>query len=176
MTKILTILLVFICLTGLIYAAEKTTQVPDAPNFVLEDVNGKVVRLDSLVKKGPVLMSFWALWCKMCIKELDALKPYYPELESLGASYLAISQDKSRSVPEVKPFAASHKWQYQVVLDPDNKLRDLYKVQVMPSFFIIDQNKKIVFTHQGYKPGDEKKIMEKVRELLKCNEECEKSD
>jgi cytochrome c biogenesis protein CcmG/thiol:disulfide interchange protein DsbE len=147
-----------------------------APNFVLQDVDGKTVRLDSLVKKGPVLMSFWALWCKMCIKELDAMKPYFAELESLNCSYLAISQDKSRSVPEVKPFASSHKWKYRVVLDPDNKMRDLYKVQVMPSLFIIDQNQKIVFTHQGYKPGDEKKIMEKVRQLFKSCSQCPNSE
>jgi peroxiredoxin len=138
----------------------------------LQDVDGKTVRLDSLVKKGPVLMSYWALWCKMCIKELDAMKQYFSELESLQCSYLAISQDKSRSVPEVKPFAASHKWKYQVVLDPDNKMRNLYKVQVMPSLFIIDQNQKIIFTHQGYKPGDEKKIIEKVRQLLTSCSDC----
>ena len=183
MTKILQIVFSFLVLFfGLttnnqqLFATGKVVQLTDAPNFVLQDVDGKTVRLDSLVKKGPALMSFWALWCKMCIKELDALKPYYPELESLKVSYLAISQDKSRSIPEVKPFALSHKWKYQIVLDPDNKMRDLYKVQVMPSFFIIDQNKKIVFTHQGYKPGDEKKIMEKVRGLLKSCKECEKCE
>jgi len=173
MTKITKTLFILICLTGLLFAQEKTTALKNAPSFTLNDVSGKVVILDSLVKKGPVIMSFWALWCKMCIKELDALKPYYPELESLGASYLAISQDKSRSIPEVKPFAAGHKWKYQVVLDPENKLRKSYNVQVMPSLFIIDQNKKIVFTHQGYKPGDEKKIMEKVRELSGKCKACE---
>ena len=154
----------------IIFAAEQTTTLKVAPSFTLNDVSGKAVRLDSLVKKGPVMMSFWALWCKMCIKELDALKPYYPELESLKVSYLAISQDKAKSKDEVKSFAAGHKWKYRVILDPENKLRDLYKVQVMPSFFIIDQNKKIAFVHQGYKPGDEKTIMKKVREILgKCH-------
>jgi cytochrome c biogenesis protein CcmG, thiol:disulfide interchange protein DsbE len=168
--------LIFILILSVTLALAANPNQTSAPNFVLQDVDGKTVRLDSLVKKGPVLMSYWALWCKMCIKELDAMKPYFGELESLKCSYLAISQDKSRSVPEVKPFASSHKWKYQVVLDPDNKMRDLYKVQVMPSFFIIDQNQKIVFTHQGYKPGDEKKIMGKIRELLGCNKQCDGCD
>jgi len=164
-------LLILLILSITIALAANPNQT-SAPNFVLQDVDGKTVRLDSLVKKGPVLMSYWALWCKMCIKELDAMKQYFSELESLQCSYLAISQDKSRSVPEVKPFAASHKWKYQVVLDPDNKMRNLYKVQVMPSLFIIDQNQKIIFTHQGYKPGDEKKIIEKVRQLLTSCSGC----
>lgn len=161
MKKIVVILaLVIICAY-----AEEPAKTPDAPDFKLTDVNGNDIILDSLLKKGPVLMSFWALWCKMCIKELDALRPYADELDSLNLSLLAISQDKSRSVPQVKPFATSHKWECDVLLDPENVMRDLYNVQAMPSFFIIDQNKKIVFTHQGYKPGDEKIIMDKLREL-----------
>ncbi len=145
-----------------------------APSFTLEDVDGNVINLDSLLTKGPVLMSFWALWCKMCIKELDALKPFAEEFDSLNITLLAISQDKTRSVPKVKPFATSHKWTYQVVLDPENVMRELYNVQAMPTFFIIDQSKQIVFTHQGYKPGDEEVIIAKVRELYEQGGDCEK--
>ncbi len=157
-------LAILLLLPIVLIVAEEGTMA-SAPSFKLEDVDGQEVNLDSLLTKGPVLMSFWALWCKMCIKELDALRPYAEELDSLNITLLAISQDKSRSVPKVKPFATSHKWSYQVVLDPENTMRELYNVQAMPTFFIIDQDKNIVFTHQGYKPGDEEVIIAKVREL-----------
>lgn len=150
-----------------------SADLPDAPDFTLEDIDGNTVCLDSLLTKGPVFMSFWALWCKMCIKELDALKPYFDEFDSLGVNLLAISQDKARSVPKVKPYALSHKWKYVVVLDPDNIMRDLYHVQAMPTSFIINQDKKIVFTHMGYKPGDEEVIIEKMRELFNQGEKDE---
>lgn len=150
--------------------AEEGTAAP-APGFTLEDVDGEVVDLDALLEKGPVLISFWALWCKMCIKELDALRPFAEEFDSRNITLLAISQDKARSVPKVKPFATSHKWTYSVVLDPENMMRELYNVQAMPTFFIIDQNKNIVFTHQGYKPGDEEIIIAKVKEI--CEESGE---
>jgi len=165
--RIFAITLSLLCLT-LLYAQEK--ELPTAPDFTLKDVDGNTVCLDSLLKKGPVFMSFWALWCKMCIKELDALKPYYYEFDSLGLQMLAISQDKARAVPKVKPFALSHKWKYVVVLDPDNILRELYNVQAMPTSFIINQDKKIVFVHQGYKPGDEEIIVKKIRCLV--NKDC----
>ncbi|MGB9722191.1 MAG: peroxiredoxin family protein [bacterium] len=157
----------------LIFAQEK--ELPTAPDFTLQDVDGNAVCLDSLLKKGPVFMSFWALWCKMCIKELDALRPYYDEFDSLKLQMLAISQDKARAVPKVKPFALSHKWKYVVVLDPDNIMRDLYNVQAMPTSFIINQEKKIVFVHQGYKPGDEEIIVKKIRCLVNkdCKGDCE---
>lgn len=161
-------------LLPIVFAFAEEGTVADAPGFTLEDVDGNTVWLDSLLTKGPVLMSFWALWCKMCIKELDALRPYAEEFDSLDITLLAISQDKARSVPKVKPFATSHKWTYQVVLDPENEMRELYNVQAMPTFFIIDQNKKIVFTHQGYKPGDEDVIITKVRELYEQGGDCEK--
>jgi peroxiredoxin len=150
-----------------------SADLPDAPDFTLEDIDGNTVCLDSLLTKGPVFMTFWALWCKMCIKELDALKPYFDEFDSLGVNLLAISQDKARSVPKVKPYALSHKWKYVVVLDPDNIMRDLYHVQAMPTSFIINQDKKIVFTHMGYKPGDEEIIIEKVRDLFTEGEKDE---
>ncbi len=150
-----------------------SADLPDAPDFTLEDIDGNTVCLDSLLTKGPVFMTFWALWCKMCIKELDALKPYFDEFDSLGVNLLAISQDKARAVPKVKPYALSHKWKYVVVLDPDNIMRDLYHVQAMPTSFIINQDKKIVFTHMGYKPGDEEIIIEKMRDLFNQGEKDE---
>lgn len=176
-TKVIWISIISVLfLFNLSYAQEK--ELPTAPDFTLQDVDGNTVCLDSLLKKGPVFMSFWALWCKMCIKELDALKPYYDEFDSLKLQMLAISQDKARAVPKVKPFALSHKWKYVVVLDPDNILRELYNVQAMPTSYIINQNKKIVFVHQGYKPGDEEIIVKKVRCVTckdckgDCKEKC----
>ncbi|MEO0082964.1 MAG: TlpA disulfide reductase family protein [candidate division WOR-3 bacterium] len=176
MKKTISIIVFVFVIANLLNGEEKMTSYKDAPSFKLYDVQGNLVILDSLVKKGPVIMSFWALWCKMCIKELDALKPYYPEIESLGCSFLAISQDKAKSKNEVKSFAAGHKWQYQIVLDPDNILRKSYNVQVMPTFFIVSQDKKIVFVHQGYKPGDEKKIIQTIRELTKKCDECQECE
>ena len=84
----------------IVQVQEQEEQYQYAPDFSLEDVNGNTVCLDSLVAKGPVLMSFWALWCKMCIKELDALRKYDPKFDSLGITTLAVSQDKARSVPD----------------------------------------------------------------------------
>ncbi len=158
--------LALILLIPLIFAFADEGEVIEAPDFTLEDVDGNTVCLDSLLADGPVFMSFWALWCKMCIKELDALKPYYAEFDSMGINLLAISVDKARSVPNVKPFAKSHKWEYIIVMDPEDILRDLYNVQAMPSSFIINQDKQIVFTHMGYKPGDEEVLIETMRELF----------
>ncbi len=143
-----------------------------AADFELLDIDDNYVSLDSLLADGPIFMAFWSLSCQMCIKELDALRPFANEMDSLGVTVLAVSQDKARSIPKVKPFAASHKWNHLVVLDPESMMRDLYHVQAMPTSFIINQEKNIIFTHQGYKPGDEELIMQTVRDLFTRDEGC----
>lgn len=161
--SIKTVIVISILSLTFVFAENPTLKI--APSFSLYDIKGNLVVLDSVIKSGPVVMSFWALWCKMCIKELDALKQYFPELESLGINFLAISQDKSKAKEAVRSFVSGKKWPYKIVLDPDNKLRKLYNVQVMPTLFIINEKKEIIYTHQGYKPGDEKKLMEKIRNI-----------
>lgn len=163
----------FFMLTLLLFLSAQEINLNIAPDFSATDIDGNLINLDSLLTRGPVFITFWALWCKMCIKELDALKPYYDELDSLGVNLIAVNEDKARAVAQVKPFVKSKKWKYKFLLDPENTLRDLYNVLAMPTNFIIDQNKKIIFVHQGYKTGDEKLIVEKLLELFEEKQEDE---
>ncbi len=158
----LTLLLVL----ALTFSLAGEQEYADAPDFKLPDIDGNTVELDSLLQSGPVFMTFWALWCTMCIKELNSLEPFHPEFDSLGIHFLAISEDKARALPQVKPFVKGQKWEYRILLDPENFMRNLFNVQAMPTAFIISKEKKIVFTHQGYKPGDEEIIVNKLRELF----------
>ncbi|MEO0117143.1 MAG: TlpA disulfide reductase family protein [candidate division WOR-3 bacterium] len=145
-----------------------------AKSFSLPNLEKKKICLDSCLAQGPVFISFWALWCKACIEELDAFKPVYDEFETLGLQVLAISEDGPQAQGKIKPFVKSRKWRYQVLLDPTNKVKDLYGVKAMPTSFLIDKNGDIIYQHTGYKKGDEKKIQEKIRELLMKKEEKEK--
>ena len=141
----------------------------EAPDFTLPDIYGNNIRLYDYLDRGPVVIIPWALWCKICIKELDALKPYTDDLHfSMGAYFFAISQDKPRAIDQVKPFAESHEWipHYLVLLDTANIIRDLYDIQAMPSTIAIDQDGKIVFRWLGYRPGDEDSIADKLRDLF----------
>ena len=141
----------------------------EAPDFTLPEIYGNNIRLYDYLDHGPVVIIPWALWCKICIKELDTLKAYTDDLHSSkGFYFFAISQDKSRSSPNVKPFAIDHEWipHYLVLLDTANIIRELYDIEAMPSTIAIDREGKIVFKWIGYRPGDEKLIADSLRNLF----------
>ncbi len=168
MIKKILILLIF---SGTIFLS--AAEIKIAPKFSLPNTENEVIHLDSILRKGPVYMSFWALWCKMCIKELDALKPYYDKIyKAKGLQVLAMSVDGPKSVARVKPFAKSHKWDYNVILDTEQKVKELYQVRAMPTAFIINQKGEIVYIHTGFKMGDEKMIVKELDKLF-AETECE---
>src|SRR3970040_372812 len=73
------------------------------PNFKLEDLDGNTVELNSELGDGPVLLSFWATWCKPCLEELNEYKKIYGEYKDKGFKMYAISTDDEKTVAKVKP-------------------------------------------------------------------------
>ncbi len=143
---------------GSCLAAAETEKYPKAPNFTLKDVNGKSHTLDSLLKTGPVYLECWDLPCVNCIAELDALVPIYDSLKERGLQIVALSVDKPADEARVKAFVKSKKWPYICLLDQQNKVKKAYNIIIKPTAYLINTSGEIVYTHIGYKKGDEKKI------------------
>lgn len=52
----------------------------DLPSVQLKDINGNTVNTAEIGKDGkPVIISFWATWCKPCKRELKAIHEVYPD-------------------------------------------------------------------------------------------------
>ncbi len=75
-----------------------------APDFALPDTHGHVLALETLLDRGPVVISFYrGGWCPFCNLELRGLQRVLPEVAQLGASLVAISPqlpDNSLSTEE----------------------------------------------------------------------------
>src|SRR5206468_12668974 len=63
-----------------------------APDFLLPDLNGQVVRLSQL-KGKVVLLNVWTTWCPPCRKEMPTMETLYQRLKSADFLMLAVSQD-----------------------------------------------------------------------------------
>lgn len=145
------------------YAQEFDNKVP---NFALENIDGDYVELNSLLGKGPILIAFWATWCKPCIEELQHFQKIYNEFEKDGLQILAISTDSEKSVAKVKPFIKTKKYSFPVLLDTNSEVARDYYATAMPFTVILDKSGKVVYSHLGYKKGDELKVKEIIIQLL----------
>jgi peroxiredoxin len=149
-----------ICLASSAFAADR------APDFTLPDVNGDKVRLSDKLKNGPVLLDFWATWCKPCLQELPSLERIRQLYSKDSLQVLAISTDNPKSSSNVKPFTRGQGFQFTVLLDTDSEVRKLFGGTTMPFSVLIAPSGDVVYQHLGYVPGDEKGIEEEIIKLL----------
>jgi cytochrome c biogenesis protein CcmG/thiol:disulfide interchange protein DsbE len=138
------------------------------PSVTLKDINGKTVRTDTLSNNGkPIIIDFFATWCKPCNRELSAISEVYEDWqEETGVKLIAVSIDQAQNINKVKPLVDSHGWEYDVLLDPNSDLKRALGVQTIPYTIIVDGKGNIVYRHNGYVEGAEEELIEKVRELV----------
>lgn len=157
-------------LAGIVLAAGLMAQNAKMPqNITLKTVDGQTVQSSAIQNDGkPVIISFWATWCKPCNRELNNIKEVYEEWqEETGVKLVAISIDDSRSVNKVKPHVDSNEWPYEVYLDQNSDLKRAMGVVNVPHTFVINSEGEIVWQHTGYQDGAEEETIEQVRNLLK---------
>ena len=138
----------------------------EVESFSLRDLDGELISSDDYIGKGPVLLDFWATWCKPCMKNLPKVEKIYQEYADKGLTVLAINEDGTRSLSKVEPLVNSLGLTFPVLIDEDREIMRLYNVNGLPTSVLIDENKEIVLTLRGYRPGDEADLKEKLNELF----------
>ena len=153
MKKILVVSIMAIC------ALAMSAQLP---NVKLQDINGKTVQTGSISNDGkPVIISFWATWCKPCLRELKAIHEVYADWQDeTGVKMIIVSIDQAQDANRVKPMVDGFGWEYEVLLDPNGDFKRAMNVQNVPHVFVLDGNGKIVYNHTGYVDGGEQDIYE----------------
>ena len=136
-----------------------------APNFQLADLDGRKVALAASLQQGPVLLNFWATWCKPCMEELKSIQHFYQTYSDSGMAVLTVCEDEPKTTAQVKSTVRGKRYTFPVLLDPDGEVMRAYGLSEVPGLFLIDTARTIVYRHSGYKPGDENAV---EREILKC--------
>lgn len=140
----------------------------ELPSVMLKDMDGRSVNTAELSNDGkPIVIDFWATWCKPCIRELNAIKEVYPDWqEETGVKVIAVSIDEAQNAQKVKPLVSRMGWEYDVLLDPNSEFKRQMGVSDPPHVFVVDGTGKIVWNHQGYVEGSEDEIYEAVLKAL----------
>ena len=142
----------------------------EVPQVQIKDLNGKTVNSKSIIENNgkPVLVSFFATWCKPCIKELTAFNEEYADwAKETGVKIIAISTDNARSSSSVAPFVNARGWEFDVYLDENGDLKRAMNVGNVPHTFLLDGKGKIVWQHTSYLEGDEDKTFEVIKKVAK---------
>lgn len=137
-----------------------------APAFRIKDVEGKTLELEKLLAKGPVLLDFWATWCKPChaaIPELESWREAYGER---GLTIIGVSVDGPRNYAKVRPFMKRMSIRYPIAIDEDGKLQQRYQVLGLPTAILIDREGRIASTRIGFDPAKSPAFAAAIEELL----------
>jgi thiol-disulfide isomerase/thioredoxin len=119
----------------------------------LADYRGKVVYLD-----------FWASWCAPCRESFPFMNELQRDLAGKGLQILAVSVDKTAE--DARRFLARYPAQFTTALDAAAACPTAYRLEGMPSSYLIDRHGAVRAVHVGFRDGDRAQIRGKLAELL----------
>lgn len=154
-------------LFGLLLVGFNLNAQTNLPNIQLSNLEGKRVSstADFSEKDQLYVFSFWATWCTPCISELDEINDLMSEWKKeVDFKLIAISIDDSRTQKRVKPLINGKGWEFDILLDTNQDFKRALGIVNVP-YLIVVKNNKIVHIQNGYVPGNELDLLEKLKTL-----------
>ena len=151
-------------LLGLAGSANAVGLQDEAPDFTLENLTGGNMRLEEY-RGQVVLINFWASWCGPCRQEMPILDRLHHRYEDTGFAVLGINVE-GESAP-AQEIVDRTNVTFPILIDDGQKVSELYNLEAMPSTVVVDRDGVVRYIHRGYKPGDEAKYVEVVKQLIR---------
>ncbi len=144
---------------GLLHSERDTR----APEFSLATPEGKIISLTQLRGKV-VFLNFWATWCPPCRLEMPSMERLYKEFRDQGFTVLAI--DIRESPKEVARFMKEYRLSFPALLDVDGEVSSRYRVQGIPTTFLVDRSGRIIGSAMGARDWASPEGKALIRSLL----------
>jgi N-acetylneuraminic acid mutarotase/thiol-disulfide isomerase/thioredoxin len=140
-------------------------------DFTFYDLKGNKYTLSSF-KGKIVLLNFWATWCGPCRMEVPILEKIYKKYKDRGFEIIAVSLDTNQD--NLKSFLKQNQMSFLIVSDREGKLANQYKIEAIPTSFLIDKNLNIIKVYIGI--IDEEEIASLLDRLLQKNKPLKTSE
>jgi peroxiredoxin len=137
------------------------------PDVSIANLEGKKISLknDFSEKDKLYVYSFWATWCTPCINELDEINDLQKTWKKeVNFDVIAVSIDDARTQKRVKPLTNGKEWEFIILLDSNQDLKRALTIVNVP-YTIVVKNNMIVHVQNGYVPGNELELFEKLKSL-----------
>jgi len=136
------------------------------PVFSIKTLDGREVSTSSFENDGnPYIVSFWATWCRPCLKELNAIADIYEDWQDMGFKVIAISTDDARTRANVMPMVNGRGWDYEIYHDENGDFRRAMGVNMVPHTFILNGKSEIIHQHTSFSEGMEWEMFDKLKAL-----------
>ena len=134
------------------------------PDFTLKSISGQNMRL-SEQRGNVILINFWATWCGPCRQELPEFEKLRQKYAKYGFEIWAVNVDTDSN--EAIKFVKSFSLTYPILFDSSLITSQMYKVETMPSTFLLDRDGKLRFVHHGFQASYVEKYDAEIHDLVK---------
>jgi cytochrome c biogenesis protein CcmG, thiol:disulfide interchange protein DsbE len=134
-----------------------------APSFSRPAVSGAGTLSTDSVKGKVLIVDFWATYCQPCAKEFPKLQALVDQHAGSVVVYALSEDDATEGIAGFVKKTGVH---FPIAWDQGNSISQRYKLEKMPTSFVVDKKGVIRFVHGGYVEGEAEKIGQEVNQLL----------
>jgi peroxiredoxin len=135
------------------------------PGFTLETLDGgRVSAADHRDKL--IILNFWATWCQPCTLEMPSLEALWQRYRERGLVVLAVSVDRGAPRTLLEPYVRNLKLTFPILLDPDARTSERWRVTALPSTFLVRPGGEVVGMATGAREWNSDEMRALVERLL----------
>ena len=136
-----------------------------APGFTLLTLDGGRASLTDHRDKL-VVLNFWATWCQPCIVEMPSLEALWRRYRDRGLIVVGISVDRGAPKALLEPYVRNLKLTFPILLDPDSKTSDRWRVTALPATFLVRPGGEVAGMAMGAREWNSDEMRALVERLL----------
>lgn len=134
-------------------------------NLNLKTIDGKTLNKTQL-KKGLVILNFWASWCQPCLEEFPSLVKLNNRFKDKDFLVVAINSDEDQADMNIKKTVKKYELNFPIVKDNNAEITDAYMISAIP-VSIIYYDGKVIEVSKGKKDFYAEEFIDKVEKLTK---------
>ena len=135
------------------------------PGLTLSTLDGRRVSMADHRDKL-VVLNFWATWCQPCTLEMPSLEALWQRYRDRGLVVLAVSVDRGAPKTLLEPYVRNLKLTFPILLDPDARTSDRWRVTALPWTFLVRPGGEVVGMATGAREWNSGEMRALVERLL----------